>query len=175
MKPRCSAFLLVTPKQGKGQWKWYKMIEVNGAYKHGRYEKRWLKSLCAMSNVKVFATQDNPPADPTNTTHYTDPHVTHMDQKEKKRELISAYADLNDAYIKENTHFSDSPAHTLWECHSVQQVDPTQARSEQSLGTRPPGNPLLMALDTHLIFRWLESTSLLRCIIKRLTLTTSCL
>ena len=49
---------LVTPSQGQGQWKWYKMEEVNGAYKHGRYEEIWLNSLRVMSNVKLFATQD---------------------------------------------------------------------------------------------------------------------
>ena len=49
---------LVTPRQGQGQWKWYQMVEVNGAYKHGRYEKVWLNSLHVMSNDKVFATLD---------------------------------------------------------------------------------------------------------------------
>ena len=41
-----------------GPWKWYKMVEVNGTCKHGRYNKIWLKSLCVMSNIKVFAMQD---------------------------------------------------------------------------------------------------------------------
>ena len=27
--------------QDEGQRKWYQMVEVNGAYKHGRYEKLW--------------------------------------------------------------------------------------------------------------------------------------
>ena len=27
------------PRKGQGQWKWYKMVEVSGAYKNGRYEK----------------------------------------------------------------------------------------------------------------------------------------
>ena len=31
------------------------MEEVNGAYKHSRYEKNWMKSLCTMSNIKVKA------------------------------------------------------------------------------------------------------------------------
>ena len=39
------------------QWKWYKMVEVDGAHKHGRHEKM-LKSLHVITNVKVFATQD---------------------------------------------------------------------------------------------------------------------
>ena len=33
------------PNQCQGQKKWYKMMEVNGAYKQDRYEKAWLKSL----------------------------------------------------------------------------------------------------------------------------------
>ena len=35
----------VTPSQYQGLWQWCKMVEVNGAYKHGRYEKIWLKNL----------------------------------------------------------------------------------------------------------------------------------
>ena len=35
---------LVSPRKVQGQWKWYKMVEVNGAYKHGLYEKNWLDS-----------------------------------------------------------------------------------------------------------------------------------
>ena len=53
---------LVTPRQGQGQWKWYKMVEVNGAYKQGRYENIWLNRLRVGSNVKVFDTQDGWPA-----------------------------------------------------------------------------------------------------------------
>ena len=34
------------------------MVEINGAYDYGRYEKIWVNSLCVMSNVKVFAMQD---------------------------------------------------------------------------------------------------------------------
>ena len=33
----------VTPNRGKGHWKSYKMLEVNGAYNHGRYEKDEVK------------------------------------------------------------------------------------------------------------------------------------
>ena len=32
------------------------MEGVNGAYKHGMYERVWLKSLDIMFNIKVFAT-----------------------------------------------------------------------------------------------------------------------
>ena len=60
-------------------WKQYKMVDVNGAYKHGRYEKIWLNSLHVMSNMKVFDMR--PPAGRTNTTHYINPYDTHMDQK----------------------------------------------------------------------------------------------
>ena len=45
---------LVNPKQGQGQSKWYKMVEVNGAYKHGRCERIWLKSLRVMSKLKFL-------------------------------------------------------------------------------------------------------------------------
>ena len=40
MKPRDVLFAdLVTLSQGQRQWKWYKMVEVNGACKHGRYDE----------------------------------------------------------------------------------------------------------------------------------------
>ena len=51
----------MTPSQGQGQWKWYKMVEVSDTYKHGRYEKILLNSLHVMSNHKVFVMQDSPP------------------------------------------------------------------------------------------------------------------
>ena len=43
-----------------------KTSKVNDAYKHGRCEKNWLKSLHAMSNVEVSATQNRR----TNVIHY---------------------------------------------------------------------------------------------------------
>ena len=46
----------MSPRQGQGQQKQYKMVEVNGAYKHGRYGKT-LNSLHAMSNIEIFDTQ----------------------------------------------------------------------------------------------------------------------
>ena len=49
----------MTPSQSQGQWKWYKMVEVNDIYKHGKYENIWLDSSRVMSYVEVFATQDN--------------------------------------------------------------------------------------------------------------------
>ena len=39
------------PQACKRLWKWSEMVEVKGAYKHGRYEKIWLNSLHVMSNV----------------------------------------------------------------------------------------------------------------------------
>ena len=42
------------------------MVEVNGAYKHGRCEQNWLNSLRVMS--EVFAMQDGPP-DEHNSLH----------------------------------------------------------------------------------------------------------
>ena len=45
------------------------MVEVNGAYKYGKYAKNWLKSLHAMSNVEVFATEDG-----WQPTHLPDKH-----------------------------------------------------------------------------------------------------
>ena len=49
--------LTCDPRQGEGQWKWYKMVEV-GAYKNGRFEKIWLSNLRETSNVKALATSD---------------------------------------------------------------------------------------------------------------------
>ena len=45
---------LVTPSHSQGHWKWYKMVEVYGNYKHGRCEKKLLKSLHAMHIVLHF-------------------------------------------------------------------------------------------------------------------------
>ena len=56
------------------------MVAVDGAFKHGRYDKIWLKSLRAVSNVKVLATQDGRTDGRTNTSHYINPYDTHMDQ-----------------------------------------------------------------------------------------------
>ena len=41
------------------------MVEVNGAYKHHSCEKRWLNSLCVMSNIKDFAAEDGQSASQT--------------------------------------------------------------------------------------------------------------
>ena len=71
----------------------YKMVEVNVAYNHGRYEK---KSLRVMSNVKVFPTQDGRPAGRMNTTYYIDPCVTQTDKKK-------------------NVDFSDDSHHTIFD------------------------------------------------------------
>ena len=52
---------LVTPSQGQGPRKWYKM-EVNNAYKHCMYDqkkkKKSFQSLRVMSYVKASAMQD---------------------------------------------------------------------------------------------------------------------
>ena len=46
---------LVNPSQGQdSDWKWHKMLEVNGVYRHRRYEKNWLKS--AMLKVLLWKT-----------------------------------------------------------------------------------------------------------------------
>ena len=47
------------------------MVEVNVVCKNGRYDKISLNSLCVMSNVKVFATQDI----------HIDPYDTDVDKK----------------------------------------------------------------------------------------------
>ena len=39
----CAA--LANPSQGLGQWKWYKMVEVNGACKYVRYEKKLVEKF----------------------------------------------------------------------------------------------------------------------------------
>ena len=51
--------------------KQHKMVEVNSAYKYGRYEKNWSNSLRVMSNIKLLAKT----AELTNTTHYIDPSI----------------------------------------------------------------------------------------------------
>ena len=68
---------LVTPRQGC-QWKWYKMVEINCVFRHDKNEGLWLKSLCTMSNAKVFTGQDGrmdkqmDNDDQPNTTDYID-------------------------------------------------------------------------------------------------------
>ena len=89
------------------------MVEVNGAYKHGRYEKIWLHTLCVMSNLKVFATQNRQtdgqtagrPAGQTNTTYYyTDPYDTHMDQKTHVNKRDQAHAPSHVLYKNTKKH-----------------------------------------------------------------------
>ena len=69
----------------------------NGAYKHGRHEKIWLKSLCAITNIKVFAMQDGRTdiwqASRTSTTHYI--------EKKKTKNFTSNISDTicKDLYI----------------------------------------------------------------------------
>ena len=53
-----SRFCYALTLQGQGHRKQYKIAEVTGAYKHGRYKRIWLNSLRVMSSVKVFAMQD---------------------------------------------------------------------------------------------------------------------
>ena len=63
----------------KGHENWYKYVDVNGAYMHGRYEGIMLKSLCAASNLIVLPckmdkwTDGQWLASQTNTTDYIDP------------------------------------------------------------------------------------------------------
>ena len=67
--------------------KQYKIVEVNGAYKHGRYDKIWLKSISVMSNVEFLTPKMagqrsfSQPAGQTNTIHYIHPYDTQMHQK----------------------------------------------------------------------------------------------
>ena len=35
---------IVIPNQGQGHWKRYKMVTVNGNYKHGRYEENLVEN-----------------------------------------------------------------------------------------------------------------------------------
>ena len=51
------------PQAGSRSQKWYKIVEVNGAYKHRRYEQIRLSSFLVIFNIKVFARK-------TNTNHY---------------------------------------------------------------------------------------------------------
>ena len=69
------------------------MAEVNGAHRHGRYEKIWLKSLHVMLNVKSVYHTDTWPA--RQTTHYIDPYDAHMMKKGKKSVFCNiCYADF---------------------------------------------------------------------------------
>ena len=52
----------MTPRQGQDQWKLYKIVKVNGAYNHGRYEQNWSYSMGVITNDKVFAMQGERPA-----------------------------------------------------------------------------------------------------------------
>ena len=47
----------VTPTQAQGQSKWYITVEANGAYKHTRQERIWLKNDRIKSYLKEFATR----------------------------------------------------------------------------------------------------------------------
>ena len=75
----CLALTLWPPGKIKVNEKRYKMVAVNGAYKHSTYEQIW-------SHRKVFATWDRQPAhwlsghlaNPMSMTHYIDPYNTHM-------------------------------------------------------------------------------------------------
>ena len=56
-------------------------------------KKIWLKSVCVMSNLKGFATQDRRPSvrlvSQPKTTHNTDLHDTHMDPKYIQQKKIN--------------------------------------------------------------------------------------
>ena len=43
--------------QGQGNWEWYKWSELTVPVNMAGIEKKWLKSLHIMSNIKVFAMQ----------------------------------------------------------------------------------------------------------------------
>ena len=61
-------------------------LEVNGAFKYGRYANIWLKSFRVIFNVKFFAMEDGRPAswlDQDNSLHRSIHYVTHIDQKAK--------------------------------------------------------------------------------------------
>ena len=80
------------------------MVEVSGTYKHGRYERIWLKSLCIISNVKVFTMQDGQTASQTaagqtNTTDYIDPCYSYGSKEDKHiqpRHALKFPSKLND-------------------------------------------------------------------------------
>ena len=70
---------------------WYKMVEVNGACKHGRCARICMKNLHIVSKVKILAfchtrgteglTDNGQLAGWINKIDYTEPYFTHMDQK----------------------------------------------------------------------------------------------
>ena len=88
---------LVTPRLGQGQWKWYKMVEVSGAYMHGRNENNWLKGFNVLSNTNIFAMHEGQLASPSKHDYYVDLYVTHMNVTEE----LKTYAlfSLHSAYL----------------------------------------------------------------------------
>ena len=56
------------------------MVEVNGAYKHSTYEKNVSNVSVQCPTLKFLPCKMD---GQTNTTHYTDPHVTRMDQNKE--------------------------------------------------------------------------------------------
>ena len=73
----------MTPSQGEVDWD--NMIKVNGAYKPGRHYTNWLKSLRAMSKVKVYATQDGWPAGRTRLITEIHLILIRIDQEKKPK------------------------------------------------------------------------------------------
>ena len=70
----------MTPRQGQARSvKWYKMVNVNGAYMHGQYEKKLVEQSECNVHVKVSAMQDGWTGGQKDTTYYTDPHNTQVD------------------------------------------------------------------------------------------------
>ena len=84
----------VTPRQGQGQWKWYKTVEINGAYKHGRHkENLFEKSVCNFQPLMFFSHKMASQHDEQNSLH-----ITHMDQTDTAKRSSSTIVDLHESF-----------------------------------------------------------------------------
>ena len=72
-------------------------VEVNSAYKQGRYGRMQLKSLHIMSVLNIMLCRMDGQTDNswlsgrTNKTDYTDPYVTHINKTSYSLYIISVY------------------------------------------------------------------------------------
>ena len=88
------------------------MVEGNDAYKHGRYEKNWFKSLHEMYMLKVFAMQDGWPAD------QTDEHDSlHRHECVEFTRLSTGLLSANPAWVEWTWAFTEGQCTGMWQHH----------------------------------------------------------
>ena len=80
---------LVTLSWVQSLIKWYKMVEVKGAYRHVRYEKNWLKNLRTIPNIIRFCHTKQPSREPDTWTHLiTQIHIVLLIKKNNVHILL---------------------------------------------------------------------------------------